>query len=469
MNAKPDFHTPGSSFRDPSGFIFFRNGTLYRQVNNIYAKDYDYLMNSGLYRELTERKLLLRHKEQGIECAAAKEAYKLICPDPIPFISYPYEWCFNQLKNAALITLEIQKLALKHGMTLKDCSAYNVQFIGSQPIFIDTLSFAIRQKGSPWAAYRQFCQHFLCPLVLMSYVDIGLSQLLKTHIDGLPLDLTSRLLPLRTYFNIGILLNIHFHSKAQKHYAAKAVDKTVASGKFSDSSMEGLLDNLYSLVKHLKLPYKKTTWSRYYEEMPSYNVSAISHKEKIVSQFLDKVVSTSKPKIAWDVGANTGVFSRIISQKGIYAVSSDIDPLCVEINYRSCLEKKENDILPLVVDLTNPSPAIGWDNYERDSFTERGPAPLVLALALMHHLAISNNIPLDKIAGYFYKISEHLIIEFIPKSDLMVKRLLASREDIFINYTQKNFENEFGKLFKIESSAEIENSDRIIYLMKKKV
>ncbi|MEI7526409.1 MAG: hypothetical protein WCJ95_18825, partial [Mariniphaga sp.] len=190
-----DNHILSSSFRDPSGFLFYEEGKLLRQVNGCYKEDYDLLMGSGLYTRLVEKNLLIPHQELTGHQGLNGSTYKVIEPEKVGFISYPYEWSFSQLKDAAFATLEIQKIALQYGMTLKDATAYNVQFHKGRPVFIDTLSFEIYQEGKPWQAYKQFCQHFLAPLALMGYTDIRLNQLLKLYIDGIPLDLTSRLLP----------------------------------------------------------------------------------------------------------------------------------------------------------------------------------------------------------------------------------------------------------------------------------
>jgi hypothetical protein len=217
-------HTKNAaSFRDPSGFVFLRDGVIYRQVNRVYQNNYDHFIRSGLWDKLVEDGLLIAHSEVELEQSATGTAYKVIEPALIPFISYPYEWCFSQLKDAGLLTLEIQLKALEFGMSLKDCSAYNIQFNQGKPIFIDTLSFEMYREGQPWVAYRQFCQHFLAPLVLMSQTDIRLQQLLRIYIDGVPLDLASSLLPARSWLNFAWLSHIHMHAKSQKQFANRAV------------------------------------------------------------------------------------------------------------------------------------------------------------------------------------------------------------------------------------------------------
>lgn len=450
-----------SSFRDPSGFLFYRDGIIYRQINTFYKENYDHLMNSGLYKTLVNAELLIPHNEVDTEHAKTKIAYKIIKPEVIPFISYPYEWSFSQLKDAALTTLEIQKKALSFNMILKDSSAYNIQFMKGQPVFIDTLSFEKYHEGCPWIAYRQFCQHFLAPLALMSYRNIMLNQLFRIYIDGVPLKLASSLLPYSSHFKFSLLSHIHLHAKSQNYFADKPVQ--VTNRKMKHNSLLGLIDNLESAVRKLKWSFKGTEWGNYYNDT-NYTSDSFSHKQQIVDGFVDKTGS----KTVWDVGANTGIFSRISADKGIQTISFDIDPACVENNYLECVEKRETNILPLLLDLTNPSPGIGWDHKERMSLIERGPADLVLALALIHHLAISNNLPFIKIAEFFHKICNSLIIEFVPKNDSQVQRLLSTRKDSFHDYTQHFFEREFDKYFMIKDSVKVKDSQRILYLMKKR-
>jgi len=449
-----------SSFRDPSGFVFSQNNHIYRQINTSYTKNYDHLVSSGLYQELVDAKLLIPHTESDIDCFGTDIAYKVIQPEPIAFISYPYEWCFSQLKNAALATLEIQRIALNHGMSLKDCSAYNIQFRDGKPVFIDTLSFELYKKGAPWVAYKQFCQHFLAPLALMSYKDIRLNQLLRIYLDGIPLDLASSLLPFRTYSNFSLLSHIHLHARSQKHYADKKA--SYDNHKLSRFSFLALIDSLKSAVEKLKWYAQGTEWADYYNDT-NYSQNGHQDKKHVIGKFLDKANSET----VWDVGSNTGVFSRIASDKGISTVSFDIDPAAVETNYLNSIKNEEKNILPLVLDLTNPSSGIGWENMERPSWIERGTVDTVMALALIHHLAISNNIPILMIAKFFSRVcNKSLIIEFIPKNDSQVQRLLFSRPDIFPDYTQAMFENSFGEYFEIQNHVNIKDSDRVLYLMK---
>ncbi len=456
----PDGEQLHASFRDPSGFLFSRGGILYRQVNRIYAEDYARLMGSGLYARLVKAGLLIPHEESSQPPAERKSAFKIIQPERVPFISYPYEWSFSQLKSAALTTLSIQKRALKADMSLKDASAYNIQFVRGRAALIDTLSFERYKEGKPWDAYRQFCQHFLAPLALMAYVDVRLSRLLREYIDGVPLDLASRLLPVRTRFNFGLLTHIHIHAGAQVRYADVDVKNISARRAMSRQAFLGLIESLENTVKKLEWQPKGTEWGNYYD-ITNYSDRAFEEKKRLVAQW----VGECNPGLVWDLGANNGAFSRVALGVDSYVASFDIDPAAVEQNYRTMKANKEQNLLPLLLDLTNPSPALGWANRERESLAQRGPADMILALALIHHLAISNNLPLPQIAGFLAETGKRLVIEFVPKSDSQVQKLLSSRADIFPNYTRQGFEDAFAARFSIREKADIADSERTLYFM----
>ena len=449
------------SFRDPDGFLFFSEGRLYRQVNRSYREDFDRLVGSGLYESLTRAGLLVGHEEADASLALSDDAYRVIRPDPVPFISYPYEWCFGELKSAALLTLEIERRALDAGMTLKDASAYNVQFIGCAPLFIDTLSFERYEEGRPWTAYRQFCQHFLAPLALMSGTDVRLGQLTRIYMDGVPLDLASTLLPGRTKLSLGLQTHIHMHARYQRRYAGSRTSPK--GGKMGRTAMLGLVDNLEGTVRKLSYKAEGTEWSDYYEET-NYSDDGMARKESLVSEFLD----TIRPRSVWDLGANTGRFSRVASGCAGLVVAFDIDPAAVERHFSDRETAAAGNILPLLLDLANPSPGVGWAGEERSSLERRGPADTLLALALLHHLAITNNLPFEDIAGYLARLCRSLVIEFVPKEDSQVERLLVTRKDIFDRYTKEHFERAFKGSFTIEREEPVAETGRVLYLMRRR-
>ena len=454
---------PGS-FRDPSGFVFRHEGVLYRQVNARYRLHYDRLIESGLAADLIARGYLIPHEEVHLAVAGAPSAYRILKPTLIPFVSYPYEWSFSQLRDAALLTLRIQALALKAGMSLKDASAFNVQFLNGKPILIDSLSFEVSEDGQPWVAYKQFCQHFLAPLALMAYRDVRLNQLLRAYLDGIPLDLASRLLPVRTRLVPSLLMHLHLHARAQRKYAA---DQGVAAPErrtMSRTARMGVLESLAGAIKKLRWKPAGTEWVDYYEAT-NYSEPAMAEKERLVAGMLDEL----KPEMVWDLGANTGRFSRLASARGIPTVAFDVDPAAVERNYLAGTRSGDGPILPLVADLTNPSGAVGWAGSERMSLQQRGPVDTALALALVHHLAIGNNVPFPDIAAWLADIANRVVVEYVPKSDSQVQRMLASRVDIFDDYTPAAFEAAFEPHFIVIRKQPIVGTGRVLYLLRNRL
>jgi hypothetical protein len=448
-----------SSFRDNSGFVFQDNKIFYRQINFVYKPHYDHLMNSGLYAQLTARNLLISHEEIDLE---GTDAYKIIKPQQLEFISYPYEWSFSMLQDAALHTLEIQKIALVHGMVLKDASAYNVQFLNGKPLFIDTLSFENYTEGTGWKAYGQFCKHFLAPLALMSYKDVRLNKLLIAFLDGIPLDLTAKLLPWKSRFNLGIFLHLISHSRSLAKYQKKENKVRISGLKNSLSSISNIIENLADTIKGLKWEPAGTEWDSYYQE--SVASQYLINKKNAVSGYIKK----TSPQTVIDLGANNGEISEIIASFGCKTLSFDIDPACIEKLYLAKKHTVGNEITSLLLDVANPSPGIGWENEERLPFWRRFKAEMTVALALIHHLSITNNLPFNRLADFFANVSKFLVIEFVPKSDEKVQFLLNSREDTFESYTVENFEEQFGRHFTFLDKQILPPTSRILYLMERK-
>ena len=453
-----------ASFRDPAGFVFTNQGELLRQINPVGRPDYDALMASGLYDKLVQAGDLVRHEEVDPALSPDGRASLVVRPERVAFVSYPYEWSFSQLKDAALLTLRLQKAAVEHGLSLKDATAYNVAYDQGRPRWIDTLSFERLTPGRPWIAYRQFCQFFLAPLAVMSYVDVRLLQLLRSHLDGMPLELASRLLPASTRLRPGILTHVHLQAAAERRVAEGAPRLEMRrSSTMSATASAGILDSLERTVRGLGWRPAKTTWGDYYGAT-NYTDTAFAHKRDIVSEAIDRI----GPRSIWDLGANDGTFSRLGSDRGIHTVAFDVDPVAVEKNYRRVVERGERQLLPLLLDLTNPSAGSGWAHEERESFADRGPADLVLALAVVHHLAIAHNLPLPRIAEFFGRIARALVVEFVPKGDSQLQRMLATREDIFERYSRADFEAAFAAWFTIEQVIPVRDAERIMYVMKRR-
>ena len=340
------------------------------------------------------------------------------------------------------------------------------QFVGAVVASVRRVSFDVYEEGAPWVAYKQFCQHFLAPLALMAHTDVELSKLMISHIDGVPLSLASKLLPLRSRINYSLATHIHLHSRMQKEHAdaaGKNQVKKAQSATLSKSGLSALVESLASTVTKLNWKMPQTEWGNYYSNT-NYSDVAGEKKRALVDSFLARIPDTLT--IVQDFGANTGEISRIAAKHCDLVVSQDIDPVAVELNYRENTTNGPTNILPLIQDFSSPSPAIGWGNAERSSFIERSQCDGLLVLALIHHLAISNNVPLENISGLFSRMTTWLVIEFVPKEDSQVERLLATREDIFANYTQQGFEKAFAEHFSIEEAAPVPESERTLYLMK---
>jgi SAM-dependent methyltransferase len=457
------------SFRDPAGFVFRRDAALYRQVNPRFAQHYDQLMTSGLYETLTGAGLLVRHEEVDV-APHAGDAHRVLRPEIIDFISYPYEWCPGQLRDAALATLRAQQLAFDHGMSLRDASAFNVQFVAGKPVLIDTLSLEILPQGEPWVAYRQFCQHFLAPLALASSVDVRLLRLLAVHLDGVPLDLAAALLPGRSRMQPGLAVHLHAHARSQRRHAddAGAEEQTKSGaksgGRFSEQAFRGLIDSLTAAVRKQGWEPGQSAWRDYYAAKESYSDEAMAHKEELVAKFVGEL----QPRSVWDLGANTGRFSSLAARTAASVVALEMDPSAVEVSWRQAAAGETPTVLPLVMDFANPSPGLGWAHAERQSLSDRGPADVALALALIHHLAIANNVPLADVAAWFATLCQWLVLEWVPKDDPMVRRLLASRHDVFDGYSEQGLEDALADWFEVVRRERVNGSQRTLYLLRRR-
>lgn len=450
-----------SSFRDHSGFVFRDEGVLFRQVSEPYRPHWQALHETGLAKDLQSDGLLISHEEVDFDRSEHPAAIALLRPVPVSFISYPYEWCFSELKDAALCTLAIQKRALATGMILKDASAYNIQFHNGRPILIDSLSFELYEEGQPWRAYRQFCRHFLAPLALMAKVFPEMGLLMRPYLDGVPLGLAVKSLPFRTKFNPGLAIHLFLHAKAEEKIGDPA---TKGGAKVSKAGLRGLIDSLESTIKGLSWQPKGTVWADYYQDT-NYSDSAMSEKERLVASMMDSI--SPGPKRVWDLGANTGAFSAIAAKRADQVIAWDVDSGAVEKHYLAIREKKVKNTLPLIQDLTNPSPSLGWANEERSSMLARADADVVMALALIHHLAIGNNVPLPRIASFLADLAPRLIIEFVPKSDSQTQRLLAAKADVFPSYTEQDFQVEFARYFRTLRNERIPGTERTLFLMER--
>lgn len=448
-----------ASFKDPAGFVFEYAGKVYRQVNKAYADDYQLLIGSGLYDKLVQKKWLIPHTVVNKNLTAHPDWHLTLLPEQLPSISYAYEWSFDMLRDAALLTLKINKAAIEHGMILKDATPFNVQFHKGRPVFIDTLSFEQYDETKPWIAYRQFCECFLFPLYLAHYTGLDAARLLSVFPDGMPAATIAKLLPFRSRFNLGVWMHVFLQRNVQQKNAGRKQTEAL----FNKKKLLLLIDGLTASIKKLSASTDTTIWSNYYEET-ILGKGYLEKKEALFRSYLEGISVDS----VLDLGANDGHFSRIAAEKAQTVLATDFDSKCINNLYKEIKAGKITTILPLVADLSNPSPAIGFNNKERNAFIDRGQCDMVLALALIHHLVFGRNIPLAMLPEFFAKLTrQYLIIEFVPFGDEKVGILLQDREQYHKDYTPALFEEMFSARFNIIQKQTITGTSRVLYLMKR--
>jgi hypothetical protein len=451
-----------ASFRDPSGYMFHDGDTLRRAINPIYFKQYKALKDSGFFKTLIKKGLLISHEETTVS-----EQQIVITPEPIPFITNPYEWSFEQYKHAALLTLKIHKYALSKGFSLKDASAYNVTFHKGKPVFIDTLSFDFYKDNTPWRAYKQFITHFFGPLVLASYHGTEIFKILQTHIDGIPVKLISSLLPVKTKLSSTLFTNIHLLAKMEsKHSQDYKVETKIA--KLSRKAQNNIIDNLFDFIKKLAIK-EETEWGDYYDKT-NYNDAAFQGKKTLIENW----VTALNPQKLIDVGGNDGTFARTVVNKVPHVIVTDIDSNAVAYNYKQVQQNNETNMLPFVCDVLQPAPGIGLNNTERNSLIERlqhYSPDVTMALAIIHHITLSGNVPFERSAQFFAAFSKHLVIEFPTREDSWVESLLLRKRE-FINhfdfYSQVVCEAGYQEYFTIEKKEIVPGTKRVLYLLKNK-
>jgi hypothetical protein len=454
----PMQHKDPSSFRDPAGFVFYQDYEVYRFISPGYYQEYQEFKKLGLYQELLDKGYLIPFEEVQEESLPEGKAL-IIKPRQIPFISYPYEWTFSQLKEAAKLTLEIQNMALRYGVQLKDASSYNIQFIGSKPVFIDTLSFEHWNGDVMWRAYKQFCQHFLAPLTICSFCDPRMKSLFVSNLDGVPLDLAKCLIPKKAYMHPSRFLHLWLHEHFQKTKNRKPnLTKQPRSIKKASPAAFGLVESLLCGIQHLKRKNERSVWKSYYQG-DSYQEEAFEEKKQIIETLL----SDLKPKVVWDLGSNEGLFTEIVSKYCQYSVAFDFDLTCIEAMYIRLRNQQNENILPIHLDIANPSPGIGWESKERKGLIERGPCDVAMALALIHHLIVSSNIPLKKLVEFFHKICRHLIIEYVPPADPKFMQISQTNPQDFSFFTEEAFMAAFSERFILKSRNLIGKSSRILF------
>lgn len=464
MIAQPVFPKPArdpGSFRDPAGAVFHVGHRVLRYLNAQGADDFTALADSGLLESLIGRGSLVPTRvlpASEIPPVDGSKPALVLEHDRVPFISYAYEWPFELLRSAALQYLDTMRTSLDSGFILKDATSFNTQFFGARPSMIDISSFEPYVPGRPWAGYSQFCRMFLNPLLLQSKAGIPFQRWLRSSIEGItPAELT-RVLPFRRKLRRAVFTHVVLQAwLGRKLEGSPQTVKIAADGEFDLRTLRRLIDQLERTVGDLKRPVDASVWSDY-EIDCHYEATATSHKER----FVDEVLAGWRPKLLWDLGSNSGQYSAIAARQSNYVVAIDGDELAVGgLTHRD--DADHDRILPLVMDLGNPSPDQGWGGVERYGLSARGPADAALALALVHHLSIAGHVPLPSVVEWLARHARRAIVEFVPLDDPMAQRLLSARLDRPVGYDIATFEHSLTQHFAVERKEQLPNSDRTLY------
>lgn len=457
---------PGS-FRDRDSRVVVAPDAVYRALSGTGADDWRALANSPLLERLTSDGSLIGTEEVGP--AALGEAAADILPEGtetvlrherVPFVSYPYEWSFGMLRDAALLQLDVELASLDEGLTLKDATPYNVQFRGSAPVFIDVGSFERLREGEPWTGYRQFCMLFLFPLLLQAYKEIPFQPWLRGAIDGITPTEAARFFNFRDRFRRGVLTHVALHARLERRYEARDTGEVKEELKKKKIKTELIKTNVRKLVSKLSWKAGDTAWTNYRQDC-TYSDADAEQK----AAFVREAVASARPGLTWDMGCNDGAYSRIAAEHSEYVVAFDYDQATVDALYRSLQADDERRILPLVANLADPSPGLGWRGLERRTLEDRGTPDLVLALALVHHVSITANIPLAEFLDWLRELDATVVIEFPKREDPMVKRLLSGkREGSNADYQLETFERLLGERFDVERTESLPSGTRNLYL-----
>jgi len=456
------------SFRDREARVFYLNDIVYRGISEKTLRDFRKLSSTKFYQNAINSGSIIATQEiPAVKIPSGLDSRNwagILAHEKISFISYPYEWCFGMLKDAALLHLKLLSDALEEDFILKDSSSFNIQWDGSKPVFIDIPSFQPLSSGEPWGGYKQFCQMFLFPLLLQAYKGVPFQTLLRGNIDGIEAKDFYNLMSFRDMFRAGVLKHGYLQTKLQNRYSSTKLDvrSELKDLGFHKELIRANLKSITSLITKLSLPDENTVWADYADNN-SYN--EITAKEK--QDFVRTAVFERKRNIVWDLGCNTGTFSKIALENSSYVVAMDFDYGAIERLYQDLKSSNNSKILPLVMNLANPSPDHGWRGLERKSISNRSNPELILALALIHHAVISANIPLSEFVNWLSSFNADLVIEFVTKDDPMVKTLLANKEDNYDDYSLENFEAQLKLHFTIATKKHLASGTRYLYYCRK--
>ncbi len=452
-----------ASYRDPLGHIIYSEGRVIRRLSPKGAELWKGFSKSALFESLRVKKMVVGTKELINHAFSDSEYPMALEHEKVPFISYAYEWSFEMLKDSALLTLDIMLESLKHGFILRDGTPFNIQFIRGRPVFIDILSFEPYENGMIWIGYAQFCRMFLFPLMLASHKKVNFHPWIRGSLEGISLEDMAGIFGWSDILKKGVLFQIFLQNRLNKSKVEKKGQSKPSTSGMTAEKLDLIIHQLRGTVSSLQSPFKNTTWSEY------ANSHSYDEKEQSTKvEFVEKVCGQKKRNLVWDIGANIGKYSLIAAKHAELVIAMDSDHGALDTLSSNVRERKEEKILPLLIDIADPSPSSGWLNKETKTVSERGRPDLVLALALIHHLCISRNIEMASFVEWITGIADEGVVEFVSKEDPMVQQLLATREDIFGGYTKSRFESMLSEKAEIIDSCEISQSKRHIYHFRSK-
>ena len=463
-----EIKTPGiepGSFRDPDSRVFISDGRILRLLSKQGLADWQKLSSSPLFAELVAEGKLVGTREAtdlpDLPDALQGGVAAVLEHDVIPFVSYPYEWTFSMLRDAALLQLELVERSIGAGMMLKDSTPYNVQFVGARPVFVDIGSFEQLREGEPWAAYRQFCMLFLYPLMLEAWKDIPFQPWLRGNIAGISPQECRNLLSTRDLLRRGAFTHVALHSRLERHYEDTDTDvkKELKTSGFNKELILANIRRLRRLIKKLEWKPGGSEWSEY-ELTTTYSDEDAKRK----AEFVTEVVRSERPGLVWDLGCNEGHHARIAAETARYVVALDIDALVADRLYGALAKEGRAKILPLTMNLADPSPGLGWRGLERKPLPDRGSPDLAFCLALIHHVSITGNIPIAEFLDWLQSMKTALVIEFPTPEDPMVRRLLMrKRVGDHPDYNRDWFEQCLAQRFDVVRSEVLSSGERVLY------
>ena len=462
----------GGSFKDPSGRVY-RVGDgasaqrVVRGLTAPAASTVEKLLEEPFFKRLLaggnvvdthflcpEEPIAAAVKDMGWASAVEHES--------VDFLTWPYEWPFSMLKDAALLQLHLLETSVRSGWVLKDATPFNIQWMGPRPVFIDIPSFVPREDGEYWQGYRQFCSMFLIPLMLTAHLGIPYQPLLRSRLEGIPPEEAVRYFYWLRRFKKGVPSHVWFPAKVEGWMRTRGRERRPSGSSRiqRETALLALLDNLARLVKGLSYRASTSDWPRY-SETHSYEEDDFERK----MAFVEKHTSARRPRLLWDLGANTGTFSRIAARHSEIVVAVDGDHEAVDVLYREARADGEHNIIPLLMDLANPSPGQGWAGRERAPFVERRSPDMALCLALIHHLRVSANVPVSLFTEWLRSLDAIVIVEFVDRDDEMFVKLAENKREDFADYTSENFRSEVERRFTVEDRLELKAGKREMLLL----